>query len=365
MFNKWTAALAVMMLLATGCSKNDKTDVEYKDNEIEETAKDVSEEKELPFQFPLTGVETDEKAKGRAVAVMINNHPAARPQSGLEKADVVYELLAEGDVTRFLAIYQSEKPEKIGPVRSARDYFIELAKGYNSLYIAHGNSPDAKALLDKGYIDHLNGLYYDGTLFNRASFRKAPHNSYITFENILKGAEQNNYAMEESPPPLTFLKKSEVDAIDGEEAQSAMVSYFSSNLFNVIFEYDETLGKYKRYSNGELTADYDSGEPVLLDNIFIVETDHKIIDNVGRRAINLTSGGRGYLLQKGKWKAVDWKNIDGRILPIINGKETGLVPGRTWINLIPADPGLEQTVSFDRSNRMSILKEINICKLIN
>ena len=72
-------------------------------------------------------------------------------------------------------------------------------KDYDSLYIAHGNSPDAKEMLDNGYIDNLNGLYYDGTLFKRASFRKAPHNSYITYDNILKGANQKGYEMEQEP----------------------------------------------------------------------------------------------------------------------------------------------------------------------
>ena len=90
----------------------------------------------------MLGVQRE--VEGRAVAVMVNNHPAARPQSGLNKADIVYELLAEGDVTRFLAIFQSEQPDNMGPVRSARDYYIELAKGFDSLYIAHGNSPDAE-----------------------------------------------------------------------------------------------------------------------------------------------------------------------------------------------------------------------------
>ena len=83
----------------------------------------------------------------RAVAVMVNNHPKARPQSGLNKADIVYEILAEGDITRFLAVFQSEKPENIGPVRSARAYYIELAKGLNALYIAHGYSAEAKEML--------------------------------------------------------------------------------------------------------------------------------------------------------------------------------------------------------------------------
>ncbi|WP_313804264.1 DUF3048 domain-containing protein [Cytobacillus sp.] len=350
MFNRWIAVSIAALLLLAGCSKNDHTAVENEDEMIdipENDSIDHSKEEKLPYQFPLTGVGTENKSDNRAVAVMINNDPKARPQSGLEKADIVYELLAEGNITRFLAIYQSEHPEKIGPVRSARDYYIELAKGYDSLYIAHGYSPEAKDMLDKGYIDNLNGIAYDGTLFKRASFRKAPHNSYISFENILKGAGQRSYKMDNAPSPLTFLNKSELEDLNGEDASSAMVSYFNNNVFNSIYEYDEALEKYKRYTNGELTKDYESEEPVLLDNIFIVETDHKVIDNAGRRKIDLTSGGRAYLLQKGKWQKVKWENIEGKILPVINGKQAGLVPGRTWINIIPTSPGLEQTVSFD------------------
>lgn len=342
-------ASVMIVLFIAGCSKNDQTTVDEEGNNRneEEVTDEANADVKLPFQYPLTGVGTEEKAVGRPVAVMINNHPQARPQSGLGQADVVYELLAEGDITRFLAIFQSEKPEKIGPIRSARDYYIELAKGYDSLYIAHGYSPEAKAMLDKGYVDNLNGMNLDGTLFYRSTDRKAPHNSYTSFENILKGAEKRNYEMDKAPSSLTFLNKSEIEALSGNEAHSAMVTYFTNSIFNSIYEYDEALEKYKRYSNGVLTADNDSGEPVLLDNIFIVETAHKVIDSVGRRSINLTSGGRGYLLQKGQWKEVDWENIDGKILPVSNGKLVGLVPGKTWINVIPTSPGLEKTVSFD------------------
>ncbi|MBP2240897.1 hypothetical protein J2Z40_001457 [Cytobacillus eiseniae] len=350
MGNKWLAASVIALLLLAGCSNNNEASIDNEEEVVEkpEETIDVPEVEDLPFQFPLTGVGTEKKAEDRAVAVMINNDPKARPQSGLEKADIVYELLAEGNITRFLAIYQSGQPENIGPVRSARDYFIELAKGYDSLYIAHGYSPDAKAMLDQGYIDELNGITYDGTLFKRASFRKAPHNSYISYENILKGAEKKNYDMDEAPSSLFFLNESEMEEIEGETAESAMVSYFNSDLYNSIYEYDEALEKYKRYTNGELTADYDSGEPVLLDNIFIVETNHKVIDDAGRRSIDLTSGGNGYLLQKGKWKEVKWENIKGKILPVRNnGDQIGLVPGRTWINIIPTSPGLTQSVSFD------------------
>ncbi|GLB61909.1 DUF3048 domain-containing protein [Cytobacillus sp. NCCP-133] len=348
MLKRWIAVSAAAMLLVSGCSSKDKTEEPAKQEteKAEEATKGVSEEKALSFQYPLTGAESESEVEGRAVAVMINNHPNARPQSGLDQADIVYELLAEGDVTRFLAIFQSEQPEEIGPVRSSRDYYIELSKGYNSLYIAHGYSPEAKALLDQGYIDNLNGMQYDGTLFKRASFRKAPHNSYISFENVLNGAEQNHYSMADAPEPLSFLSKEETKEIDGAPAVAVIISYLDNELFNVIYEYDEDLEKYKRYSNGELTADYHSGKPVLLDNIFIAEADHKVVDSAGRRDINLTSGGKGYLLQKGKMTDVEWENKDGRILPVLNGKQAGLVPGKTWINIVPSSPGLEQTVSF-------------------
>ncbi|WP_282174311.1 DUF3048 domain-containing protein [Cytobacillus firmus] len=348
MLKRWIAVSAAAMLLVSGCSKEKAEEPAKQETEkAEEATKGVSSEKELPFQYPLTGSGSETEVNGRAVAVMINNHPKARPQSGLNQADVVYEMLAEGDVTRFLAIFQSERPEMIGPVRSSRDYYIELAKGYDSLYIAHGYSPEAKELLDQGYVDNLNGMQYDGTLFKRESFRQAPHNSYISFDNVLKGAKEKNYAMEDEPKSLEFLSKEEIKAIQGEKADSAMISYLDNELFNVIYEYDAGLEKYKRYSSGELTADYKSGEPVLLDNIFIAEADHQVVDSAGRRDINLTSGGKGYLLQKGKVTEVQWENIDGRILPVLNGQQAGLVPGKTWINMVPSNPGLEQTVSFE------------------
>ncbi|PAE23596.1 DUF3048 domain-containing protein [Bacillus sp. 7894-2] len=351
MLKRWIAVSAAAMLIVSGCSKEKAEEPAKQETEkAEEATKGVSAEKELPFQYPLTGFGSETEVDGRAVAVMINNHPKARPQSGLNQADVVYEMLAEGDVTRFLAIFQSERPDMIGPVRSSRDYYIELAKGYDSLYIAHGYSPEAKELLDQGYVDNLNGMQYDGTLFKRESFRKAPHNSYISFDNVLKGAKEKNYAMEDEPKSLKFLSKEEVKAIQGEKADSAMISYLDNELFNVIYEYDAGLEKYKRYSNGELTADYKSGEPALLDNIFIAEADHRVVDSAGRRDINLTSGGKGYLLQKGKVTEVQWENIDGRILPVLNGQQTGLVPGKTWINIVPSNPGLEQTVSFEAKN---------------
>lgn len=305
----------------------------------EETGVDTEEMN----QYPLTGVAEKEESMNRAIAVMVNNHPKARPQSGLSEADIVYEVLAEGDITRFLAIFQSRMPKEIGPVRSARDYYIELAKGYDSLYVAHGYSPEAKEMLTNGSIDDINGIQYDGTLFKRASFRKAPHNSYITYEHIKEGAEKNGFDMERPPDALNFSDKGKNN---GEAANSVMISYNHNPLFNAVYDFNEKEGRYERFSNGEQTIDYDSKDPVLIENLFIVEAPHKIVDDKGRRDIDLKSGGDAYLIQEGKLRKLQWKNVNGRILPYEKNKPVSLRKGSTWINVIPSSPGLTGSVSY-------------------
>lgn len=313
-------------LVLSACGKKD---VEFEDEQPKKKQQKVME------PSPLTGVETDEELGGRAVAVVINNHPQSRPQNGLSQADIVYEALTEGSVTRFLAIFQSEQPEKIGPVRSARPYFIDLAKGYDSLYIAHGYSPEALDLLRADTIDHINGIQHDGTLFKRASNRKAPHNSYITYDNILKGASDANYEMEEKPDRLNFLTEKEVDDLEGEQGEKMTISYSKNDVFQAVYQFDEQLGRYTRSSGGVATVEDETEKPILLDNVVVIEAPHSVIDSEGRRAIDLTAGGQAYVLQKGKMKEVEWRNINGRILPYEDGDQLKLVPGKTWISIVP------------------------------
>jgi hypothetical protein len=330
----------IFLLMVAGCSKDEAMPVSVEPVDEEKTAendkKDEVDEPQYSNVYPLSGIETNDEVNQRTIAVMINNHPKARQQSGLHKADLVYEVLAEGNVTRFLAIFQSEIPANMGPVRSARDYYVELSKGYDAFYVAHGYSPDARQMLEAGEIDNINGMVYDGTLFQRADFRSAPHNSYITFDNVMKGAVENGYATTHDSKPLVFLTDEEVEAIDGEVANKVMVSYSKSDFSIVEYVYNEELQRYYRYSDDERTEDLDSKAPVLIDNILIVETSHKVIDDAGRRDIDLTSGGKAYLLQKGKKQEVEWKNVNGRIIPFLNEAPVGLVPGKTWINIVPS-----------------------------
>lgn len=329
-----------VLVLFGGCAKKETVSEETPPEPEEPETIIVEEEPE--FFFPLTGIVTDEEPDHRALAVMVNNHPQARPQSGLTKADLVYEILAEGGVTRLLAIYQSEMPDTFGPVRSARDYYVQLAAGLNAIYIHHGWSPGAQDLiLNHGIVDSLNGLYYDGTLFTRASFRKAPHNSYITYENVVKGAEENNFSL--SGPPASYQFLADGKEIAGTDVPGVSIDY-STNQFFVRYEYDELLGKYYRYAAGVQAADYETEEAVTIDNIFIVETNHRTIDDVGRLEVDIHSGGKAYLLQQGKLQEVEWKNIDGRITPFANESELPLVPGKTWINFVPSLTRVTQNV---------------------
>ncbi len=327
--------ILVIVLLA-GCSGNKESE------KPKESDKEVTDQQN---SYPLTGFNTNEKVNHRAISVMVNNHPKARPQSGISKADVVYEVLAESNITRLLAIYQSEFPETFGPIRSARDYYIELAKGFESLYIFHGWSPDAQKLIQSDYIDYLNGLNHDGTLFKRSSDRKAPHNSYITYENILKGAKNEGYTMQETPPAYSFFSEDETGLISGEEYTVANISYGSAD-YDVTYKYDASSEKYTRYTAGVRTEDEETKKPVLLDNILIVEAVHKVKDDKGRREIDLTAGGDAYLLQKGKRSEIQWSNKEGRIVPVSGGTEVKLVQGKTWINIVPDQPGLNKSVTL-------------------
>jgi len=335
--------LSVMLVLCA-CTSNQKETSE-KETSVPTTAQPKEEKEEKTVTYPLTGLPAEGGITNRRViGVMVNNHSLARPQSGLHKADIVYEILTEGQITRFLAIFQSQTPEIIGPVRSARPYFIELNNGYGGLYIAHGWSPQAKQILESGVTDYLQGLYYDGTLFKRAAFRKAPHNSYIPYENVIKGAKEKGYALTQDVEPLPFLKKKEMSDIPGDDVQSVTVTYAKDNVVN--YEYHPDEGLFYRHINGEQAEDRETKTPLTAANVFIVSADHRFIDSY-RREIDLNKGGPAYLLQKGKLQEVEWKNVNDRILPYKNGQPVKFVPGNTWINIIDSKSGLEGAVKIN------------------
>jgi len=331
-------SVIALSLLLVGCKHDDRT-VKTTKNEVSQEPKkeQVVEKEEIDTIFaPLNGLPVSQASEQRPVAVMVNNFHLARPQSGLYHADIVYEILAEGDITRFLAIFQSNIPEKIGPVRSARDYYIDLANGYHALFICHGNSPKAKQMMDAGLIDSLNGLIYDGTLFKRDKTRRAPHNSYILKEGIEKGVEKRNYSFTEKVTPLAFTQEAPSFDNSWKQISDAFIKYSYNADNNVTYKYSEANKHFQRFQNGVVAKDALNGKQLQIKNILIVQSTHKIIDDYGRRSVDLKSGGKGYYLVDGRMKDIEWKNVNGRIIPFnLDGTEIDLEPGQTWINFVP------------------------------
>lgn len=326
-------------MLFAACSK--------KEEEIKsDTAKEDRGEQEVN-QYPFTGIKTDGDVSNRAVAVMINNHQKARPHSGLSKADIVFEILSEGDITRFLALFQSEQPEVVGSVRSAREYYFELANGYDAIYVYHGAAKFVNEMIRSQGIEYLDGAVYDndGYLFKRESFRRAPHNSYLLFDNVYDAASSKGYDIEFNYKPLLFTE--EDDPInDGESANHIQINYASNGSELVEYDYDESSETYIRMQNNEQTVELNSEEPISVSNLFIIETTHEVFDSEGRRKVDIDSGGTALIFQKGKLQRIEWKNESGRIVPVKDGEIIGFVPGKTWINFVPTSPGIEQSVIF-------------------
>lgn len=294
--------------------------------------------------YPLTGLAADEaeETKQRPIAVMVNNHPKARPQSGLSQADLVFEILAEGNITRFLAIYQSNLPDVVGPVRSAREYYFNLADAYDAIYVYHGAANFIEDMIQTKGVENINGATYDndGRVFKRESFREAPHNSYLQLQEVNGVAEEKGYETTATTPALNFSDED----ISGEPAELVTIAYSSSR--TVQYDYNEESESYYRSSDGEQSVELNTDEPIEVDNVFIIETVHEVIDDEGRRQVDLQAGGQAYLMQKGVVRQVEWAMTDHGIVPVEDGKELDLTPGQTWVNVIPTSPGLEETVTI-------------------
>ncbi|MEO3946429.1 DUF3048 domain-containing protein [Gorillibacterium sp. CAU 1737] len=327
------------LLLSAGCGKKPLTEATASIPPLTSPVATATSSAEptvlLPFRQSLTGLPAADKSLARAVLVTVENSPAARPQTGLDQADLVYEVLAEGEITRFLAIYQSEHPEVIGPVRSMRPYFAEIGVGLGAMLVHAGWSQDGMNMMVKLRADHLDGVYADGATFWRSKDRKAPHNLYTSWEKIQQGAARHNFSSEWTDPILRFGEP-EAELTGGAEwlpAPTVSIPYISG--YKVSYEYDAKQGLYLRSMAGASHLDKETGKQLTAANLLILEASHKILDNEGRRAVDVNSGGNGYLIQQGKERAITWNREDGVIRVYADGAELPLVPGKTWVQIVP------------------------------
>lgn len=305
---------------------------------------------------PLTGEGLQEKVEYRPIMVMINNHPAARPQSGLTQADILFEVLAEGEVTRLVALFQSRDfDDPIGPVRSIRPYFIEIGKSFGAIQAHAGGSPDGYEKIRKEKIEALDEITMASSSYWRESFRKAPHNLYTNLDKLRTGAENRGYdtkAPATETPVFSFARTARGESVSAAAQPSTPVSRaditFLLQSYKVSYEWDEEKGVYGRLVNDKPHQDMDNDEQLTAANVIIMGARHHVLDSEGRRDVKLTGSGPAWILQDGKAVQGQWQreNSGAKFRFETNGKEVKLAPGQTHIMIVPLDPSFEEHITM-------------------
>lgn len=286
------------------------------------------------FYSPLTGVEVvDEAATKRQVtAVMIENSPDSRPQSGLKDAGIVYEAVAEGGITRFIALYQESRPGLVGPVRSVRPYYVEWASAYDP-GVAHvgGSARALQMIRSGGYGVDLDQFFNAGTYW-RANDRYAPHNVYTNFDNL----DALNTA--KGKTTSTFIAQSRQDEKKAETPNATSIDIgVSSGSYAVHYDYDAASNSYIRKQGNEPHTDREGGQIQPKVAVAIKVAMSLGFEDGNREQITTTGTGEAFIFQNGTVTTAIWKrDTDRSPLQLLdsNGAEIALNRGQTWITAL-------------------------------
>jgi len=274
--------------------------------------------------------------------VVIENHPLSRPQAGLNEADVVYEFLVEGGITRFLAGYFNGYPEKVGPIRSLRPYMIDIALQYEGLIFHSGASQEAHRIAsqdDVYSLDEMDNPEY----YWRYDGRSLPHNLYTDREGLLKASDARNiYAGSDDINPSGDCSDEKLDLEAGDNAEIISLSFWSNEIEYI---YEEEKDSYRRYSQGEAHA-LEGERDLSPEEVIIISTPHEIIDDEGRLRIDLSGEGSALLFRSGRVFNARWKSTstgEGEEIAIITeeGEEIDYSCGLTWLQVVPNTADIE------------------------
>ncbi|MFZ6015811.1 MAG: DUF3048 domain-containing protein [Patescibacteria group bacterium] len=261
-------------------------------------------------------------------AVMIENHVDARPLSGVSKASLVFEAPVEGGITRMLVIFDaSSTADNIGPVRSARPYYIDWVRSLDAAYVHVGGSPEAlnriKGLAYFKNLDEMAGENY----FWRSAKRSSPHNTYTSMENLNQAAIDKQWKAGDFEA-WTF-QEIEPDIKPG-NVTSITIPYAGS--YRVDWSYDPETASYERSMGRQRQKDAD-GSAVNAKNILVLSTEENTLDDVGRLSIRTTGEGKGWLFHYGSAKEIKWTRKSNQFYKIQSpdGRDVAFIPGSTWI----------------------------------
>jgi len=282
---------------------------------------------------PLTGVQVPPELAARPVtAIMLENSLDARPQSGVAEAGVVFEAIAEGGITRFIALYQEDQPQYIGPVRSLRPYYIDWAVPFDASIAHVGGSPDALSQIRNGGKD-LDQFFNSGS-YSRISSRAAPHNLYTSFEKLdaLNKSKGYNGSTFKSWP------RKEDQKLAVPTARTIDMPISSPN-FYVHYDYHADDNSYWRSEGGgphmSIGSANDSiGQPVHPRVVIVLVMPYGIAADGQHSEYSTYGSGSAYIFQDGGVTNGTWHKADRNAqfeFKDANGQTIKLNAGRVWV----------------------------------
>ena len=314
---------------STTSSQNDKVNIEI----VEQLGEN-----------PLTGLSIDEKdEKNRPIGVMINNISQAQPLLGVSQADIMYECLVEGGITRILALFQNPiSIEKIGSVRSARPPFINIALGHDAIYCHIGGSTEATQMLKSNQIDSFDlGVYQDmmwrdQTRMNNLGYE---HSALTSGKKLINGIENHGTrtTLKSGVATQKFSDNSPVKSGQSANQITAGFSTYKTTSFN----YDKEKNAYLISQFGSAQLDGNNGEQNSKANVLILNVNSRVSDDEGHVALDLlNSSGTGKYFYGGKYIDIKWskKSANSQIkYQTADGNELALAKGQIYVCMVPLD----------------------------
>ncbi len=292
-----------------------------------------------PIRWPLTGLEAPsaEAIIQRVASVKIENSPEARPQTNLQLADVVYETVTEGGITRFNALFHSQAPDVVGPVRSARLSDIYIVPQYHALFAFSGASSQVNSAVKAAGIENLSQDAGVTKPYTRSSKRSAPHNLYGSVPEMRAEAQRLSWAA----PTLTItgLAFDQNPAVETTPTIT-QVSIPFSNANTVQWTYDAATDAYLRVNNGKAFMDAGTGAQVSARNVVVIWAQYKPAgsDKVGSTTydIVLAGSGRASVFRNGQRYDCTWEATKDAppAFKAADGTQVKLSPGNTWMQVI-------------------------------
>ena len=309
--------------------------------EVVTTTKQTPKPEPVPeppkYYSQLTGnlVETEGAANQAVTAIMIENSPDARPQSGLKDSGVVFEAIAEGGITRFLVLYQEQKPQLIGPVRSVRQYYVDWVAAFNASVAHVGGSANALKEIRNGNYRDID-QFFNASTYWRATDRYAPHNVYTSFEKIDALNSKKGFTTSE------FTGFSRKDSTATTATAASIDVKISSPLFNSHYNYNAATNTYDRSQAGRPHLDRESGQISPRVVVVMKVNESRVLEDGYREQIDVIGSGSATIFQDGIAQEVTWaKTSRTAQITFTNaaGEDVPLARGQTWLTALPNDSG--------------------------